>query len=147
MEINIKEFQSLSDEKCRYELRITELERQVGCLQAENQMLKKHVEFLETTTAVTQMANMFLRNYLMLSVEKIRVFVRHLNGIEKFSFIKAFLEYGLPQEHRREQQDLVDQLMVLPDETKPVGDTHYYFASGSNNQVFNGETSGQFGTM
>lgn len=25
MEINIKEFQSLSDEKCRYELRITEL--------------------------------------------------------------------------------------------------------------------------
>ncbi len=43
MEINIKEFQSLSDEKCRYELRITELERQVGCLQAECEHARGHM--------------------------------------------------------------------------------------------------------
>ena len=147
MTITIDDFMRLSDEMAKRQTRIAELERQVGCLQTENQMLKKHVEFLEATTAVTQMANMFLRNYLMLSVEKIRVFVGHLNGIEKFSFIKAFLEYGLPQEHRREQQDLVDQLMVLPDETKPIVETHNHFAAGSNNQVFTGEASGQFGTM
>ena len=35
---------------------------------------------------------------------------------------------------------------VLND-SKPMGDTHNYFAPGSNNQVFTGEASGKFGTM
>ena len=83
----------------------------------------------------------------MLSVEKIKVFVRQLNGIENFSFIRTFLEYGLAQEHRREQMDVLDQVMVLPEEPKQQGETHNYFAPGSNNQVFTGEASGKFGTM
>ena len=147
MEISIEDFMRLSDEMAKRQTRIAELERQMACLQSENQMLKDRVGFLETTNAAAQVANLVLSNYLMLSVEKIKVFVRQLNGIETFSFIRTFLEYGLAQEHRREQMDVLDQVMVLPEEPKQQGETHNYFAPGSNNQVFTGEASGKFGTM
>ena len=147
MEISIEDFMRLSDEMAKRQTRIAELERQMACLQSENQMLKDRVGFLETTNAAAQVANLVLSNYLMLSVEKIKVFVRQLKGIEKFAFIKTFLEFGLAQEHRREQLDVLDQLMVLPEEPKQPGETNNYFAPGSNNQVFTGEASGQFGKM
>lgn len=147
MEISIEDFMRLSDEKAKHLLQIAELQRQVACLQTENQMLKDRVGFLETSNAAAQVANFVLSNCIMLSVERIKAFVLRLNGIEKFSFIKTFLEYGLAQEHRREQLDVLDQVMVLPDEPKKMGETHNHFAAGSNNQVFNGEASGQFGPM
>ena len=147
MDITFDDFMRLSDEMAKRQTRIAELERQVACLQSENQRLKERVGFLEKTNAAAQVANLVLSNYLMLSVEKIKVFVRQLNGIENFSFIRTFLEYGLAQEHRREQMDVLDQVMVLPEEPKQQGDTHNYFAPGSNNQVFTGEASGKFGTM
>ena len=77
MEISIEDFMRLSDEMAKRQTRIAELERQMACLQSENQMLKDRVGFLETTNAAAQVANLVLSNYLMLSVEKIKVFALH----------------------------------------------------------------------
>lgn len=93
MNVTIDDFMRLSDEMAKRQTRIAELERQVACLQTENQRLKERVGFLEKTNAAAQVANFVLN------------------------------------------------------EAKPMGETHNYFAPGSNNQVFTGEASGQFGTM
>ena len=59
MEISIEDFRRLSDEKAKHLLRIAELERQMACLQSENQMLKNRIGFLEKPTTTIEMHNHF----------------------------------------------------------------------------------------
>ena len=80
--------------------------------------------------AAERLKNMLLRNYITLSVEKIKIFVSHLSGLDRFAFLKTFLEFVLPAEHYQEQLLLLNEVMVLPDEPKqPKGDTHNHYVT------------------
>ena len=145
MDLTIEEFQRLADDKSQQTMRIAELERRLADIKGENEQLKERVKRLEVANTAAQLENMMLRNYITLSVEKIRTFVRHLRGIERFAFLKTFLEYVLPQERYQEQLLLVNEVMTMPEEPKPVAaETHNHFEAGSGCQVFNGSVTGEF---
>ena len=119
----------LADDKSQQAMRIAELERQLAVKTSENTRLTETVKVLEAANMAAKLENMMLRNYITLSVEKIKAFVSRLKGIERFAFLKTFLEYVLPQEHYQEQLLLVNEVMTLPDGRTVTGDTHTHYVT------------------
>ena len=135
MEISIEEFQRLADDKTRGAVRIAELERQLAEKTSENEQLRDRVGALEAVNAAARLEIMMLRNYITLSVEKIKAFVKRLKSLDRFAFLKTFLECALPQEHYQEQLMLVSEVMTIPEEPKPaapVQNNHYVTMTGDN---------------
>ena len=120
MDLSIEEFQRLADDKSQQTMRIADLERQLAQKTIENEQLKSKVKQLEIAHAAERLKNMLLKNYITLSVEKIKSFVSHLKGLDRFAFLKTFLEYVLPAENYQEQLLLVNEVMVIPEEPKQL---------------------------
>lgn len=136
MDLSIEEFQRLADDKSQQAMRIADLERKLAQKTIENEQLKSQVNQLEMANATERLKNMLLRNYITLSVEKIKSFVSHLSGMDRFAFLKTFLEYVLPAEHYQEQLLLVNEVMVIPEEPKqPKGDTHNHYVTMTGSSV------------
>lgn len=130
MDLSVDEFQRLADDKSRQKMRIADLERQLTEKNKENEQLKDLVKQLEMANAAERLKNLFLKNYITLSVEKIKTFVSHLSGLDRFAFLKTFLEYVLPAESYQEQLLLVNEVMTIPEEPKqPKGDTHNHYVT------------------
>ncbi len=129
MDLTMDEFMRLADDKSHQAMRIAELERQLAVKTSENTRLTETVKVLEAANMAAKLENMMLRNYITLSVEKIKAFVSRLKGIERFAFLKTFLEYVLPQEHYQEQLLLVNEVMTLPDGRTVTGDTHNHYVT------------------
>lgn len=136
MDLTLEEFQRLADDKSHQAMRIADLEQQLAQKTIENEQLKSKVNQLEMVNATERLKNMLLRNYITLSVEKIKSFVSHLSGLDRFAFLKAFLEYVLPTEHYQEQLLLVNEVMAIPEEPKqPKGDTHNHYVTMTGNSA------------
>ena len=136
MDLSIEEFQRLADDKSLQTMRIADLERQLAQKTIENEQLKSKVKQLEMANAAERLKNMLLKNYITLSVEKIKSFVSHLKGLDRFAFLKTFLEYVLPAENYQEQLLLVNEVMVIPEEPKkPIGDTHNHYVTMTGSSV------------
>ena len=130
MDLSIEEFQRLADDKSHQTMMIANLERKLAEKTDENELLKRKVEQLEMANAAERLKNMLLKNYITLSVEKIKSFVSHLSGLDRFAFLKTFLEFVLPAEHYQEQLLLVNEVMVIPEEPKQQkGDTHNHYVT------------------
>ena len=130
MDLTLEEFQRLADDKSLQAVKIADLERQLAQKTIENEQLKSKVKQLEMANAAERLKNMLLKNYITLSVEKIKSFVSHLKGLDRFAFLKTFLEYVLPAENYQEQLLLVNEVMVIPEEPKkPIGDTHNHYVT------------------
>ena len=130
MDLSIEEFQRLADDKSRQTMMIADLKRQLAEKTDENEQLKSKVKQLEMVNAAERLKNMLLKNYITLSVEKIKSFVSHLSGLDRFAFLKTFLEFVLPAEHYQEQLLLVNEVMVIPEEPKQQkGDTHNHYVT------------------
>ena len=136
MDLSIEEFQRLADDKSRQTMMIADLKRQLAEKTDENEQLKSKVKQLEMANAAERLKNMLLKNYITLSVEKIKSFVSHLSGLDRFAFLKTFLEFVLPAEHYQEQLLLVNEVMVIPEEPKqPKGDTHNHYVTMTGNSA------------
>ena len=127
MEISIEELNALSDRTGAMQVRIAELERALSEQKAENarqqgEIERMKVELVEAQNVTTAkyMENIYLRNLLILSGERIKSFMQHLKNIDKWAFLRTFVDCCLPDRHRAEQQQLMNELMALPDEnSKP----------------------------
>ena len=127
MDISIEEFNVLSDRTVALQVRIAELERALAEQQAENtrqrgeiERMKVELKLAQSANTASYMENIYLRNLLILSGERIRSFMQHLKNIDKWALLRTFVECCLPDRHRAEQQQLMNELMTLPDEnTKP----------------------------
>ena len=84
MEISIEEFQQLADDKTRGAVRIAELERQLAERTSECEQLRERVGALEADNEVARLEILFLWNYITLSVEKIKAFVKRLKSLDRF---------------------------------------------------------------
>lgn len=144
MDLTIEEFQKMTDDRSQQAIRMAMLEQQINEKNQVIEALKNRVECLEMTNTAERLTNLLLKNYITLSVGKIKTFLTHLKGIERFAFLKAFLEYVLPSEHYQEQLLLVNEVMIMPEEPKQAGETHNHFEAGSGCQVFNEKVIGQF---
>jgi len=127
MEISIEELNALSDRTGAMQVRIAELERALSEQKAANarqqgEIERMKVELVEAQNVTTAkyMENIYLRNLLILSGERIKSFMQHLKNIDKWAFLRTFVDCCLPDRHRAEQQQLMNELMALPDEnSKP----------------------------
>ena len=145
MDMTIDEFQRLADEKARQAIRIADLERLLAERTVENEQLKCRLKTVEDEFSAARLEIAMLKHYIILSVEKIKTFVMRLKSLDRFAFLKTFLEDVLPKEHYSEQLLLVNEVMRIPDEQQPVvGDTHNHFEAGCGCQVFNDKVNGQF---
>lgn len=143
MNLTMEEFERLTADKSLQAMKVADLERKLADKTAEIDRLRNEVERLSMANAAARLECMILKNYITLSVEKIKKFVLHLQGIERFAFLKAFLEYVLPKEHYQEQLLLVNEVMTMPVEEKPkASETHNHFEAGSGCQVYNGDVTG-----
>jgi len=84
MEISIEEFQQLADDKTRGAVRIAELERQLAERTSECEQLRDRVGALEADNEAARLEILFLWNYITLSVEKIKAFVKRLKSLDRF---------------------------------------------------------------
>jgi len=84
MEISIEEFQQLADDKTRGAVRIAELERQLAERTSECEQLRDRVGALEADNEAARLEILFLWNYITLSVEKIKAFVKRLKSLDHF---------------------------------------------------------------
>ena len=84
MEISIEEFQQLADDKSSRAVRIAELERQLAERTSECEQLRDRVGALEADNEAARLEILFLWNYITLSVEKIKAFVKRLKSLDRF---------------------------------------------------------------
>ena len=123
MDISVDELNALTEKSGQLLVRISGLERdvvdlngkldsaeeEIARLTAENQKLKEAATTLD-------IENNYLRTVLILSAEKVKEFVKRLTNIDRWSFLRTFVEWTLPDKGRSEQQALVNELMALPRE-------------------------------
>ena len=55
----------------------------------------------------------------MLSVERIKSFMRRLKDIDRWAFLRTFVFWSLPAELEEQEKALAEEVMALPDE-QPV---------------------------
>lgn len=101
--------------------------QKVGQLESELAEEKKRADYwhdrceqLEARTRESEMKTMYLENYIMLSVERIKDYVATLNKMELWAFLRAFVDWSLPEELRMQELPLLNKAMPLPEPTPVV---------------------------
>lgn len=126
MDITIEELNALTEKTSSMHVQIAEYERKLAeknkelaekeeeiCqLKDENKQLKEAQKNLD-------LENSFLRNLIILSSERIKEFMKCVAGIERWAFLRTFLEWAIPERFRKDQMKLLDEVMALPTEQKP----------------------------
>jgi hypothetical protein len=69
--------------------------------------------------AASEMENLYLKNYFMLSLERIRAFVERLKSIDHWAFLRTFMQWALPEELQAKELPLIDKVMPMPQSQKP----------------------------
>ena len=102
------------------------LEERIATLEGELDSSKKNAEYwrqscerAETMKAASEMENLFLKNYFMLSLERIRAFVERLKSIDHWAFLRTFMQWALPEELQAKELPLIDKVMPMPQPQKP----------------------------
>lgn len=152
MDISIEELTTLSQDRAKDYARIAELERMVKELQDSSDKKEKEIEGLRNENAVlrvmkdqAEFTNTFLREYIILSAEKIKTFNLSMRGMKEWAFLRSFISWVLPEKHRLKQLEHLDEVMKLPkpDEQKmpTIGEAHFdgpmYDVHGNDKVNFN----------
>jgi len=121
MEISAEEFLALSKGMSERDVRIAQLEQEVAALQsqkdkvaAENTVLKEDNKRLNDLMVASRLESMFLANYIMLSVERIKSFVSQLRDIDRWSFIRTFVQWSVPKELEALERDRIEEALAMP---------------------------------
>lgn len=131
MDLSMEEFKMLADSTSGQRLRIAELERSLNACTTQLELFKRENHELKDRMEAAEMENIYLRNYITLSVEKIKSFLKRLNSLDKVAFLKMFMEGTLPKEHYMEQLTTVNELISLPEGVKePTTINHYVTMTG-----------------
>lgn len=132
MEISLEDFNALSAEQSRREVQIARLgmelenERQsharetsalVGerdALWEENNALRGRIADMERAYDNMRYENLWMKHYILLSVEKVQYFFSHIRNIEVLSAVKAFVLGVLPESATAEEMARASKAMELP---------------------------------
>ena len=102
-----------------YEMEIQKLRTERDALLKDNAQLKERVSILEKMLAAAEMKAIMLKNYIILSAEKIKTFVATLCNIELWSFLHTFMTLSIPEEHKAVEMEMIDKVMKLPRSKNP----------------------------
>lgn len=126
MNVTTDEFMTLSQKLSDRDVKIAELTQlvsfqaeQLAEKERENAWLREEVERQKEAAATSKMQAMYLKSYIMLSVERIKSFMRRLKDIDRWAFLRTFVFWSLPAELEEQEKALAEEVMALPDE-QPV---------------------------
>ena len=126
MDITIEELNALTDNTSSLRVRIADLEHQLrgknqelAEKEEENRNLRIENSILKEEAQNAKIENSLLRNIIMLSGERIKNFMKRVTGIERWAFLRTFIECAIPDWARKEQMKLLDEVMELPEEMAP----------------------------
>ena len=113
MEMNTQEFSVLADMLSTQRLAVMEAE--LAKQKEQTEFWRQRYEEAERRLAATDMKNMILTNYIVLSMEKIKSFVKGLYKMEQWAFLRAFIQWSLPEELMAQERGMVEQVMPMPE--------------------------------
>lgn len=144
MEFNKEEFDSLTQKLEQYAAQLSTLQtklelqpeiesmkNEVACLRQKldvvtaerDELAEKYeaehqrCEELDNQVTTAMVENAWLKNYIILSAEKIREFMMKLKSIDRWAFLRSFVTWVIPEELRNEELELVEEVMALPPES------------------------------
>ena len=126
MNISVEDFNALSAEQSRREVRIATLEMELQAqaaknkeMMAENLMLREQVDLLRSDYENVRFENHWMRQYILLSVDRVRIFFSRMRNIEVLSAVKSFVLNVLPENASAEQIAYANRVMQLPMKEEP----------------------------
>ncbi len=132
MEISLEDFNALSAERSRRDVQIAKLEMELqsnqrrhdeevsalrserNALWAENAALRQRADALQTAYENVRFENHWMKQYILLSVDRVQMFFAHIRNIEVLSAIKSFVLNVLPEDASAEQIAYTARVMDLP---------------------------------
>ena len=142
--MTINDFSTMASELSQRDVRIVKMEmerdfitlreelsektRMAEALQEENRLLREKVSLLETDFENLRFQNHWMRQFILLSVERVRNFFAHMQDYRLMSAVKAFVLDMLPPNATAEQVAFANEVMQLPepeDEAKIVVNGNY----------------------
>ena len=138
MNINTNEFEHLSamltDAKLQPPMeRMKELEQ-------ENDSLKQKIGEIEMAYENIRFENHWMKQYILLSVDKVREFFAHIRNIELLAAVKSFVMGVLPESASAEQIAYANKMMSLPTHEEPQSITmHNPHFEGAMYEVHNND--------
>ena len=165
MDITIDDFNTLAAERSSRDVKIAQMEMEMQMMRIEherekavlvqerdgmweeNNRLKRRLELLETNFENLRFENHWMKQYILLSIERVRAMFSHIHDIKMLSAVKAFILDMLPADATPEQVALASNAMALPVE-KPATPVHIegdYVVEKHVGQQVNGVESGATG--
>ena len=132
MEITLEDFNALSAERSSRDVKIAQLEMTIeteraehqceienyqnerDALWKENQELRKQMDMMQVDYENLRFENHWMKQYILISVDRVRHFFSHIRNIEVLSAIKSFVLQVLPENTTDEAYAFVSKTMDLP---------------------------------
>ena len=154
MDISLEDFNALSAEQSRREVQIARLGMEMERMQqnhkqetlllmgerdalwAENNALKGRIADMEKAYENMRYENLWMKQYILLSVDKVRSFFSHIRNLEMLSAVKTFVLGVLPESATAEQLAFASKAMELPMEEAPsIGHVDQMVVTAENGAV------------
>ena len=153
MEISLEDFNALSAERSSRDVKIAQLEMKLETERIKHQHeiescrkekeafyreyleLKKRMDMMEVDFENLRYENNWMKQFILISVDRVHSFFSHIRNIELLSAIKAFVMEVLPENATPEQIAFANKTMELPkQEEMPqnVTNNHYITLSGDD---------------
>lgn len=113
MQLNTDEFGALADMLSAQ--KSAALREELKRAQQEAAYWRQMYERADTMKTVKEIENLYLKNCFILSLEKIKAFVKGLNSIDRWAFLRTFMHWTTPEELQAKELPLIDQVMPMPD--------------------------------
>lgn len=132
MQISLEDFNALAAEQSQRDVRIAQLEMELqqlrrrqaeelaalaaerDALWAEKERLQHQLELLQTDLENVRYENHWIKTYILLSVERVRDFFRHIHDLRTLATLKSFILEMLPADASPEQVAFARDAMQLP---------------------------------
>lgn len=132
MNISLEDFNALSAERSSRDVKIAQLEMEMtaerlkhqrekealvaerDAMWKENQELKKQIDMMQVDFDNLRYENLWMKQFILISVDRVRHFFQHIRNIEVLSAIKSFVLEVLPENATPEQIAFATKTMELP---------------------------------
>lgn len=139
MDISLEDFNALSAERSSRDVKIARLEMELSterlnyqreiekfmverdALWKENQELRNQIDLMRNDYENLRYENLWMKQFILISVDRVRHFFQHIRNIEVLSAIKSFVLEVLPENATPEQIAFATKTMELPmQDDKPI---------------------------
>ena len=119
MELNTQEFEVLATMMSDRQIKTLEQEiesqgQEIASLRRENEQMREQMGQMQRDYENLRFENHWMKQYILLSVERVKSFFSHMRNIELLSAVKTFVLNVLPENASSEQIAYASKMMEVP---------------------------------